>query len=146
MVDINHADGDQRTGQGDRHEGLPADAEAPGAPRGEQRRHDLDDRITQGNRFLAVGALGSQQQIAQYRDVLPGLDRSAALRAPRPRHDEVETALRQVIGQHLPEFFALIAPLALHHNWQTVNDDVQEAADHEGEGKGHGNECQGCFA
>ena len=85
--------------------------------------------------FTAAPAAAAQNHVAQYRDVLPGLDGFATGRAARAWYDEVELAFRQVRRQRVLQFFALIAPLALHHDRQAVDDDIQEATDHQGKGQ-----------
>ncbi len=133
MVRVDKADRDQCATHADSHQRLPAEAEAPRTGGSEQGREYLYDRIAHRDRLLAIGALRAEQQVAQHRYVLPRLDRCAAGRAPRARHDEVEAALRDARRRFRKQLLALFPPVALHHQRQAEYDDVEKTPDHQRE-------------
>ena len=112
----------------------------------------LDDRVARRDLRLAVGALAAQQQVADDRDVLVGVDRRAAVRAGGAGHDEVVTlggaarcgrgCRRRGIGQH---FLRLGPPLPIEHDRQPVDDHVQEAADQQRQQERAAHEQRGAF-
>ena len=143
---VDHGNRYERQRHDDRHERLPSDAESPRAQGREHSRHQLDDRVARRNRLRAVGAFSAKQQVADDRYVLPGPDLVATGRAARPRRHEVEATVGEIVLRRVPrDFLALGAPLPFHHDWQTMNDDIQKAADHEAESEYHGDEQQRGF-
>jgi hypothetical protein len=142
-VEVDHRDRHEKQGEYDRHQALPTRTKSPGDGGDEQRCHELDDRVTRGDRRLAGRAAPAEHQVAQHGNVLPGRDLHTAGRAARTRHDEIETPLRQIRRGRLGEFGALCTPLAFHHDGQAIDDYVDETADQERESECDGDENRG---
>ena len=91
----------------------------------------LDDRIACGDRRAASAAAPAQREPAHDRDVLDRADAMSARGARGPQHDEVvPLGHREFFAA---EFGALGGPLALHHLRESMNHDVEEAADEQAE-------------
>src|SRR5882672_420192 len=128
-VDIDRAHRDQEPGDGEAAERRPPESEMPGDGRRQASGEQLDDGIADRDSRAAAGAPAAQDEVAEYRDVVDGPDLLAAGRAAAARGEQIES--RQGGALLAVEFGALLAPVAIHHDGQTIDDDVQEAADRE---------------
>ena len=133
-VEINHRQCDQPPHQNQREQRIQRRTQQEDSQHREQCCDCLDDGITGRNAGIAGGALAPQEQVAQHRDVLPGLDLVATARAGGIGRGQSD-ALRRfaVFLRQLQEFLALAAPVLLHHFGEAEDDDVEEAAYAEGD-------------
>ena len=80
---------------------------------------------------MAAMAFSSQDQPAEYRDILPPGNQMPAVRAAASRRHQVEFRLllfelRRVRREILKKITSVFI---LHHDRQTVDDNIEEAAD-----------------
>ena len=115
-----------------------------------QRGEQFDGRITQRNSPAACSTFTALKDITENRDILLGRDRRFTVRTARARDHQVEYRqwFRNRVGYRRAriagladgfgcELATLLAPLALHHQRQSINDDVQKTADQQPEHEGH---------
>ena len=137
MVDVDAGQRDQRPGDEKRAGASQSKAEMPCHPARQARRGQFDERVARGNLRGAIGAAPAQEEPAQHRHILPGCDRRLAAGTGGAGHDQVVAGIgsRRRTLKGAQELRRLQAPVAVEHDRQAVNDDVEKAAheqtDHE---------------
>ncbi len=128
MADVDAARGDQAPAQDQRRERFDADAETPADRDRDQAGKQFDQRVLQRNGSLAGRALATERDVAEQRQVFDRADAMTAVAAARRRVGQVEAlaALRLRLFEQLA---AVAPPFALHHDRQSIDDDVEKAAD-----------------
>jgi len=133
MVVVDHADCDQRECQTDRHECFEPETHAQGANACQNRGQEFDDRIAGRDFLLATAAAAAQQQVTDYWNILPGFNLFTAIWTGGSRDDEIERLFRKCRRFSFLQFLALLVPLTEHHDRQSIDYDVQKAADEQRE-------------
>ena len=150
VIEVDDRQGDQEPGDHHGAGGGPARPELPGHGGAQAGAQQFYQRIAQADARAAVCTAPAEQQPAQHRDVLPGLDRCTAARAGRARHDQVvgfvrgrcsgrrsrRRARQRRSGGRRIQFRALCPPLPVQHDRQAMDDDIEKAADHQPKGNG----------
>src|ERR1700733_2885003 len=148
VIDIDEGEGNEEPGENHRCQRRRSETELPGHASAEQRGERLYRRIANRDGRAAAYAAPSQNEPGQQRNVPPRADGGFAGRAGRARHDEVEGFERAHRQRHrrrirMRDLRALLTPLPLEHDRQTVDDHVEETADRKAEDHTGANEQGG---
>lgn len=95
---------------------------------GQQAAGQFHEGIALADGRLAGGATAFQEQVAEDRDVFAGADLVVAVGAGGVGEDQVVAFWLGLWGE-VEDFSGLGAPVAVEHDGQAVDDDVEEAAD-----------------
>lgn len=109
---------------------------------GQQAAGEFHEGVAFADGGLAGGAAAFEEQVAEDRDVFAGADFVVAVGAGGVGEDQV-VAFWLLFGWEVEDFSGLVAPVAIKHDREAVDDDVEEAADQEAEEQGTEGEGQG---
>lgn len=98
--------------------------------------------VALADRRFAGGAAAFEEQVAEDRDVFAGADFVVAVGAGGVGEDQV-VAFWLGFGREVEDFSGLGTPVAIEHDRQAVDDDVEETADEKAEEQGTEGEGQG---